>query len=135
MAENTVAKTDTELTPSEERAVAETRDEQRYLSPPVDILETEDGLAVVADLPGVSREGLDVSVDDDILTIKGRNATSATGEALRAEFELLDYYRQFRLGEQIDQERITAELKHGVLHVGLPRVPKATPRQIQVNVN
>jgi len=135
MAENTVSTHDTELTNPGEQAVTETREDDRYLVPPVDIFETEEGLAVVADLPGVSLEGLDVRVDDDILTIKGRTAVEVTGEPLRAEFELGDYYRQFRLGEQIDQERIRAELKHGVLRVTLPRVQKVAPRQIKVDVN
>jgi HSP20 family protein len=111
-----------------------TREESRTLVPPVDIFETEDSLVVIADLPGVAKDGVDVRVENDLLTIKASGKTVDKGEPVLREFELHDYYRQFQLGEQIDQAKIAAELKHGVLTVMLPKVEKVKPKKITVKV-
>lgn len=112
----------------------ETRGYERHLHPPVDIYETDEGLTVVADLPGVERDALDVRVDDNILTIEGKTKHIAPGEPVWSEYRLLNFFRQFELPEEIDQERITAELKHGVLTINLPKVERAKPRQVPINV-
>lgn len=111
-----------------------TREENRVLVPPVDIFENEDGLVVIADLPGVEKDGLNVHVENDLLTIKGAAHTADKGDGARREFELRDYWRQFELGEQIDQEKIRAELKHGVLTISLPKVERVKPKKIDVQV-
>lgn len=111
-----------------------TRNRERYITPAVDIYETADGLVVVADLPGVDQNRLDVRVDNDVLTIRGMSQHAATGDAVYREYELVNFFRQFELGEKIDQSRISAELKHGVLTLHLPKAPAAKPRQIAVNV-
>jgi len=111
-----------------------TRDDTRYIAPPVDIFETEDALTVVADLPGVDRNGVDIRVEDGILTIKGKaDYTPKTG-ILREEFNLQGYYRQFQLSDEVDQEKIFAESKNGVLTITLPKAEKSKPRQIKVKV-
>ena len=110
-----------------------TRDERRHVTPPVDIYETEDGLTVIADLPGVEKDGLNVHVDEDVLTIEGRVYRKEKTPTI-AEFELADYFRQFRLSELIDPGRITAELRHGVLTIQLPKLEAVKPRQIEVKV-
>lgn len=111
-----------------------TRDEALYIAPPVDIFETEDALNVVADLPGVSRDAVDIRVEDGILTIKGKASYIPPANALREEFHLQGYYRQFQLSDMVDQERISAESKNGVLTVKLPKAEKTKPRQIQVKM-
>ena len=111
-----------------------TRDEELYLTPPVDIFETEDGLTVVADLPGVSRDAVEIRVEDGILTIKGKAGYRPQANALREEFRLQGYYRQFQLSDAVDQGRISAESKNGVLTVKLPKAEISKPRQIQVKV-
>jgi len=112
-----------------------TREEQRYLAPPVDIYETEEGLCVTADLPGVDSKDVEVRVDNGILTMSGRvTAAAATSDALHEEFALGDYFRQFRLNEEVDQGRISAELKQGVLRLLLPRRAETQPRRIDVQV-
>lgn len=129
MAERTIA------TPGASQAPAgreSTRARERYLTPPVDIYETPQELVLLADLPGVSRDELEVRVDDNVLTIQGRPRPSAAGELRYREFELAPYFRQFELGEAIDQARIAAELKHGVLTLHLPKVQPAQPRRIEV---
>ena len=111
-----------------------TREESRTLAPPVDIFETPDALVVIADLPGVGKDSADVRVENDLLTIKGVGKTQDKGDAIGREFELREYYRQFQLGERIDQAKIVADMKHGVLTIKLPKVEKAKPKRIEVKV-
>jgi HSP20 family molecular chaperone IbpA len=134
MAEKTVASTELEKRASQGEEVMKTREEERYMSPPVDIFETGDSLMVVADLPGVKKDGLDIQVDEGILTIQGKTSYDRPSNPLRAEFDLLSYYRQFKLSEDVDQEKISAELKQGVLTINLPKAEKARPKQIAVKV-
>jgi len=131
MAEKTVAVPDTRqvATPGET-----TRTQERYVTPPVDIYETQDGLVVMADLPGVTLEHLDVRVDNHLLTIRSAAQASRTGDAMHREYELVNFFRQFELSDKVDEEKITADLKHGVLHLYLPKATEAMPRQIQVQV-
>jgi HSP20 family protein len=112
-----------------------TRDRERHLAPPVDIYETPEGLVLTADLPGVSKEGLEVRVNDGMLTISGKPADiKLPGDPIYSECELTNYFRQFEIGEEIDRDRISAELKHGVLTLKLPKAEKAKPKQIEVKV-
>jgi len=121
-------------TKREEGAPA-TREEGRTLSPPVDIFENEDGLVVVADLPGVDKKDVDVRVENNVLTLKGSAKSIGSAEPQYREYQLLDFFRQFQLGETVDQDRIKAELKHGVLIINLPKKEKAKPKQISVDVS
>ena len=133
MAEKTIsAATEEKKTPL---AGEEIRQEERYLAPPVDIYEIPDGLTVIADLPGVDRDGLDVRVDDGILTIQGKPKHPVPGDPVRTEFRLINFYRQFQLGDEVDQEKITATMKHGVLTINLPRAERLKPKKIQVHVS
>ena len=127
MSERTVAK-------REESAVADTRDEQRTVTPAVDIFEVADGLAVVADLPGVEKDAVDVRVDDNVLTISAKAGSDRPGEDVYSEYAWADYFRQFRLNEHVDQEKIHAEMKLGVLTVHLPKAEKSKPKRIAVQV-
>ena len=111
-----------------------TRDKARYLKPAVDIYESAEALTVVADLPGVPQEGVDVRVENNVLTIRGRTKLEAPTERLLHEFSLQSYFRQFELGEQIEQEEIGALLRNGVLTVTLPKRKKAEPRKVLVEV-
>jgi HSP20 family molecular chaperone IbpA len=131
MAEKTVPSVHAESAASRRE---DTRAQERYITPPVDIFETKDGLTVVADLPGVEQKALDVRVADGILTIQGKTAHVAPGTPLEREYELLNFYRQFELPEEVDSDRIAAELKHGVLTLHLPKKEKAKPRKIEVRV-
>ena len=112
-----------------------TRDDTLYIAPPVDIFETEDALTVVVDLPGLAMDSVDIRVEDSILTIKGRSNYGSKAEMLRQEFSLQGYYRQFQLSDEVDQERISAESKNGVLTIMLPKAEKSKPKQIRVKVN
>jgi HSP20 family protein len=111
-----------------------TRDESLYIAPPVDIFETDDSLTVIADLPGVKREEVDIRVEDNILTIKGKSGYQPAAPILREEFSLRGYYRQFQLSDMVDQNKIFAEAKNGVLSITLPKAEKTKPRQIKVTL-
>ena len=126
MTEATAAQPTTE-TPS-------TREEGRYMTPPVDIYETDDALVVVADVPGARRDDIALRVDEGILTISARIAHDRPEDTLHREFELASYHRQFRLSDAVDTERIAADLKHGVLRVRLPKAERMRPRTIAVEV-
>lgn len=122
------------LEASGDRSLA-TRDDTLYLAPPVDIFETNEALTVVADLPGVHKDEVDIRVEDNILTIKGRANYRPQPEILRQEFGLQGYFRQFQLSDEVDQDHISAECKNGVLTITLPKAEKSKPRQIKVHMN
>ncbi|GAB6095773.1 Hsp20/alpha crystallin family protein [Desulfatiferula olefinivorans] len=103
-------------------------------TPAVDIFETETSLTLLADLPGVRAEDLDIDLHDDTLTIIG-NIVPETydGETLiLREYEVGQYLRKFTLSDVIDQAKIKAELTDGVLRLNLPKIEKAQPRKINV---
>jgi len=130
MAEKTVATRAQDKTPSSSRE--DTRSQERYITPPVDIYDTTDGLVVQADLPGVAKEGLDVRVENNLLTIRGKAAHVAPGDPVYREYGLVNFFRQFELNDRVDQSKISAELKHGVLTLSLPKAEEAKPRKIEV---
>jgi HSP20 family protein len=131
MAEKTVATRSQQRTPPSRE---ETRSQEQYVTPPVDIYETAEGLVVKADLPGVARENLDVRVENNLLTIRGKSAHVAPGEPIYREYELVNFFRQFELNERVDQAKISADLKHGVLTLQLPKAEEVKPRKIDVKV-
>jgi HSP20 family molecular chaperone IbpA len=111
-----------------------TRAQERYIQPPVDIYERPDGLVLLADLPGVEPNDLSVRLEDNILTIQAKPKHLINAEPIYREFELVNFFRQFELSDQVDQEKITARLNHGVLTLELSKAEKAKPRQITVQI-
>ena len=101
------------------------------MTPPVDIYETPDGLVVLADLPGVAKDGLDLRVENNLLTIRGKPAHSAPGDVVYREYDLVNFFRQFELNERVDQPKISAELKNGVLTLKLPKAAKLLEQTLQ----
>jgi len=116
------------------REAPATREEGRTQLPPVDIFEQESTLIVLADLPGVAKEDVNVSVDNDVLTIQAAPKSSLPGTPVHREFDLHTFHRQFQLSERVDQEKIRAEMKHGVLTVWLPKVESHKPKKIDIAV-
>jgi len=112
-----------------------TRTQERYITPPVDIYEMPESLIVTADVPGVSQEDLDIRVDNNVLTIQGRAKHAVADESTYREYELVNVFRQFELTDSVDQSKISADLKHGVLTLVLPKAEVAKPRQIPVQVS
>jgi len=104
--------------------------------PAVDIFESANELTLLADMPGVPIENVDIDLDNDQLTIKGTAAAvQEEGTILLREYSVGDYYRQFTLSNVIDRERIQASMKDGVLKVVLPKAEAAKPRKIEVKVS
>ena len=132
MAEKTVDTPDTQ-----ERATQpeDTRTRERYVTPAVDIYEMPEGLVVIADVPGVTPDHVDVRVDNHILTMWGQAAHGLPAEPTYREYELVNYFRQFDLSAKVDESKIAADLKHGVLTLTLSKVVEAQPRQIAVAVS
>lgn len=111
---------------------------ERYVfTPPIDIYETDEGLVLHADLPGVSSETLELQVQDNKLTLFGRvpQLLPENAQIVHQEFHVGDFLRSFILSDEVDHERITAKLNNGVLRVFLPKAPKAEPRRIEVNID
>jgi HSP20 family protein len=101
--------------------------------PRVDILETEQEVLLLADLPGVRPADVDVRFENGELTIHGRRTPSHAGRKRALwEYEPAHYHRAFRLAEDVAADRIEAELKNGVLTVRLPKAEAAKPRRINV---
>jgi HSP20 family protein len=131
MVEKTIAVPDTqEVAPATEA----TPTRERSITPPVDIYETHDSLVVTADVPGVTQEDLEIRVDNNVLTIQGRARHRVADEVIYREYELVNVFRQFELADTVDQAKITADLKQGVLTLVLPKAKAAKPRQIPVQV-
>jgi len=104
--------------------------------PRVDIVEDETGITLWADLPGVPKEGLTVSVEGETLTIEGevRLSTPEGLEPLYAEVRAPRFARQFTLSRELDAQGIEAKLADGVLQLRIPKVRHAQPRRIAVTV-
>ncbi len=123
------------------QSAAATREEAtrpgRTYRPKVDIVETENGLRLWADLPGVDEKSIDVELVDGVLTLRGRIATEEYEnlEPRYTEYGVGDFEARFRLSSQIDGEKIKAKLRYGVLELELPTVAAARPRKIEVAVH
>ena len=103
-------------------------------TPAVDIFETEKEITLLADMPGVKADDLTIDLRDNTLTLSADIAPidEPDEESILMEYETGRYYRQFTLGEMINQENIDAKLNDGVLRLTLPKVEKATPKKINV---
>lgn len=106
-----------------------------YFAPHVDIFETEQDVVVLADIPGVAPESIDLALEDNILTIQAqREAVKHLGRLILEEYETGHYLRRFTVAETIDQDRIEASLVNGVLKVRLPKFGPAQPKKIEVKI-
>lgn len=110
----------------------ETRSVSRVLVPAVDIFEADDCLTLVADMPGVEKEGLEINLEKGLLTISGTMALESRGRALLREFSTANYHRQFKLSEHIDADKSSADLRNGVLTLTIPKAESAKPKRIEI---
>jgi len=119
---------------NENQAVKREDAVRHWLSPAVDIHEDDNGLVLSADLPGTTRDGLDIGIEEGILTIQARTDATAS-EVVFRDAEHTGYQRRFQLPDNLDLERIDASLKDGVLTLRLPKSEAAKPRKIDVTVH
>lgn len=107
---------------------------QEYAAPNVNIFETQEGYVLQAEMPGVGKDGLDITLEGNEITITGRrNPDTVVGQALFRERNLADYRRVFELDPAIDTTKVSAKIEQGVLTVTLPKSERVKPRKIQVN--
>ena len=106
--------------------------------PVVDVVETDIAYQVKAELPGIRKEDLDVTVDDSVLTITAEHNDNQeqTGKSqlIRQERSYGKFVRSLRLGANVDEETITAEYRDGVLNITLPKAKEVQPRKVEVSV-
>jgi len=107
---------------------------QEYITPEVNIFATKDGYVLEAEMPGVGKDGLEVTVEDRELTIVGhRTAQTLQGEPLFCECPTADFRRVFELDPAIDTGRINARINQGLLTLTLPKSEAVKPRKITVD--
>jgi HSP20 family protein len=103
-----------------------------FFVPNVDIFEDNDKIVLIADMPGVSKENVDIRVEEGLLRMQGNANRNTPGEYVLSEYSIGDYLRTFSLSADIDQSGIKANMKNGVLRVVLPKSDKSKPRKIAV---
>lgn len=123
--------TDT-LTPTQQRMTGD-GSRQRSVLPPVNITATNDEYALEIEMPGVNKDGLEISVEGNELTIAGRRQPEkVTGEVVYRESADADYRRVFELSSDIDTARISAEMHQGIVRLHLPKAERVKPRKIKI---
>jgi HSP20 family protein len=107
----------------------------RYYVPAADIYETDEAMTVLMEMPGVERNNLTVSLENDVLQVQGQiDFSKYEGlEPIYTEYNIGHYARSFTLSRQIDQGRISAQIQDGVLTLTLPKAAEAQPRRIAIS--
>ena len=115
-------------------STASSTQDNRFMVPRVDVIEDENGITLLADLPGVPRDRLELKVDGDTLQVEGAVATPMPPQlqSVYAEVRVPRYRRTFTLSRELDPSRIDANLKDGVLTLRIPKQESAKPRRIEV---
>ena len=134
MSENTELDVqDAEKQEVEETGAERIRDRKAFV-PRVDIYETDDQIVLAADVPGVDQDSVEITLEKSLLTVNGYVEPEAPEgyDIAYAEYDVGDFERSFRLSNQIDQEKIKATVKDGVLRLVLPKIGPAKTRKIAV---
>jgi HSP20 family molecular chaperone IbpA len=118
-----------ELATKEERTVP-----GRFYVPYTDVYETDTALVLVMEMPGVSRDDLSITLEQDVLRVEGKiDFSKYEGlEPVYTEYNVGHYARSFSLSDRVDQEKISAKLEDGVLTLTLPKTARAQPRRIEI---
>ena len=119
---------------TEQRPATDARQEREFATPEVNIFETKEGYVLEAEMPGVSKQGLEIMLEANEITLVGhRQKEAVTGEPLFRERALADYRRVFALDPAIDTAKIAARMDQGVLTLTLPKSERVKPRRITVD--
>jgi len=114
---------------------AEPTSDKPVFTPPVDIYEEKEALVLLADIPGVGESDLDIHLEENTITLRAKVFdTLKDKEPLLKEYRVGDYYRKFTISNLVDQEKITAQLKDGVLKIVLPKAEIKKPRKVPVTL-
>ena len=124
-----------DLQKTENTAATERIRNVKTFVPRVDIYETKDALYLIADMPGVDEQTVDVELEKNILTITGRveNGRVKDYSLVFSEYEVGDYERTFTLSDEIDKDKIKATVRQGVLRLELPKAEKVKPKKIKID--
>lgn len=117
-----------------EAAAEAAKEPRRTFTPPIDIHEGPEGLTLEADLPGATEANLFIQLEDNVLSLHARIDSPAPEGArlIHEEYPVGDYSRSFILSDEVDRDRISAELKNGVLRLLLPKADRARTRRIEI---
>ena len=130
---NTPTKTESTPAAARQRESEQDGSQMRYVSPRVNILETTDGYVLEAEMPGVTKDGLEILLDNNELTFIGhREPEKLQGELIYRESTPRDFRRVFSLDPSIDTSKVEAKLQDGDLHLRLPKAESVKPRRITV---
>jgi HSP20 family protein len=117
-----------------QKTVQQSAEQTAYVAPYVDVEATDSGYVLYAEMPGVNREGIEVTVDDGNLVIAGhRQALAVGGDPLHRETRRLNFRRVYELDPSIDANRISARIEQGILTVTLPKAENQKPRRIALD--
>jgi HSP20 family molecular chaperone IbpA len=129
-----------EMVRQEKKEVKKAGEEMRpgpVFMPAVDILENQNEIMILADMPGVDGKDVDIDLREDVLSIRGAVSPVENEKEVSVyrEYNWGDYFRQFTLTEVIDQEKISAKMDDGVLRLTLPKKERVKPKKIQISAN
>jgi HSP20 family protein len=135
--EQELTTTQTGTTPTTTTSAANKSSDDRFVIPRVDVLEDDAGITLLADLPGVPRESLELKIEGDTLLVEGVVTTPMPQQlqSVYAEVRVPRYRRTFTLSRELDAGRIEANLKDGVLNLRIPKQEHARPRRIEVRAS
>lgn len=121
------------MTQTEPQSMARV-EHRSFMKPPCDVYENIDEYLLVAELPGVDKQDLHIQVDQGEMLIEAhRQASKSQGKQLSTEYTPQDYQRRFALPTGVEQDKVQAELKDGLLWIHLPKSDAVKPRQIPIN--
>lgn len=112
--------------------------EECDIVPRTDIIERNDNYLITAEMPGMAKDSFKVEIENNVLSIHGKKYSQEKGngeQQYRSEREYGNYRRSFRLGDEIDTEKISAKYDSGVLEIVLPKTKKSKPKMVEVKVN
>jgi HSP20 family protein len=119
---------------NEQRVKSDAGPEREYVLPEVNIFETKDGYVVEAEMAGVSKDGLEITLEGNEITLVGhRKSEVVPGTTLLRERNLADYRRVFELDPAVDTAEVSAKIEQGVLTLTLPKSERVKPRRIAVD--
>jgi HSP20 family protein len=110
-----------------------TIERKTYYTPAVDIYESRDKYFILLDMPGTTKENIDITTEADTLTVTGKvGSVDESWNAILKEFKLADYKRDFTIGNKVNVEKINAKYENGVLYIELDKSEQAKPKKIEV---
>lgn len=132
-----MSKENTAVAKGAEKHYPETVDDAPVYLPPTDIYEEDDTIMIISDMPGVSDKDLEVTLENDTLTVVGKQHTpeSDKHQILHRGYRPGTYKRSFNILTEVDRDKIKATLVSGILTVTLPKSEETKPKKIKVNVN